>query len=325
MRDPFCRIAPIIRVSRINVMIEWENGEITSEPLSIIGANDPVTCANYARDNNLLDTPGWSRFKRLAKREKKLLKLANQAKLRSCRTSPRHKFGCELPLHDKHDNAVKLDRKNVISKWQDAIKAEIEQQQEYETCKDLGKDGMPPPDYKKTRAHFVFDAKHDGRHKARLVADGNLTEVPLSSVCSDVVSLRGIRLVLFLAELNGLQSWGTDVGNAYFESNTKEKVCIIVGPEFGDPQDHILLIQKAPCGLRTSGLWWHEQLADCLRSIGFFPCKMEPDTWMRKVRDCRPHYECIVVCVDDLLIASKSPQAIADPLTNNYKFKLKGT
>ena len=54
-------------------MIEWENREITSEPLSIIGADDPVTCAIYARENKLLDKPGWKRFTRLAKREKKLL------------------------------------------------------------------------------------------------------------------------------------------------------------------------------------------------------------------------------------------------------------
>ena len=58
-------------------MIEWENGEITSDPLSIIAVDDPVTCDNYARDNNLLSNPGWERFKRLAKREKKLLRLTN--------------------------------------------------------------------------------------------------------------------------------------------------------------------------------------------------------------------------------------------------------
>ena len=38
-------------------MIEWENGEITSEPLLIIGADDPLTYTNYVRDNNLLDIP----------------------------------------------------------------------------------------------------------------------------------------------------------------------------------------------------------------------------------------------------------------------------
>jgi hypothetical protein len=40
-------------------MVEWENGEITAEPLSIIAADDPVSCAIYARDNNLLDVDGW--------------------------------------------------------------------------------------------------------------------------------------------------------------------------------------------------------------------------------------------------------------------------
>ena len=39
-------------------MMEQENREITLELLSIIGADDPLTYANYARDNNLLDTPG---------------------------------------------------------------------------------------------------------------------------------------------------------------------------------------------------------------------------------------------------------------------------
>ena len=58
--------------------------------------------------------------------------------------------------------------------------------------------------HKLIRSRFVFDMKHDGRHKARLVADGNLTNVPLFRVYSVVASLRGIRLVLFLAELNQL-------------------------------------------------------------------------------------------------------------------------
>jgi hypothetical protein len=39
-------------------MIKWENEEITTEPLAIIAADDPVTCAIYARDNKLLDLDG---------------------------------------------------------------------------------------------------------------------------------------------------------------------------------------------------------------------------------------------------------------------------
>ena len=40
-------------------MIKLENGEVTSEPLAIIAADDPVTCTNYAKENGLLDLDGW--------------------------------------------------------------------------------------------------------------------------------------------------------------------------------------------------------------------------------------------------------------------------
>ena len=36
-----------------NVMVEWETGEITEEPLSIIAKHDPVTCAAYAKEHSL--------------------------------------------------------------------------------------------------------------------------------------------------------------------------------------------------------------------------------------------------------------------------------
>jgi hypothetical protein len=42
-----------------NVKVEWENGEITSEPLNVIATNDLVTCVINARENALLDLLGW--------------------------------------------------------------------------------------------------------------------------------------------------------------------------------------------------------------------------------------------------------------------------
>ena len=38
-----------------NVNIDWENAESTWEPLSIIAKSDPVTCAIYGKDHNLLN------------------------------------------------------------------------------------------------------------------------------------------------------------------------------------------------------------------------------------------------------------------------------
>ena len=55
--------------SKYNVQVEWETGEITFEPLSIIAADDPVTCAAYAKENDLLALEGWRRFRILAKKD----------------------------------------------------------------------------------------------------------------------------------------------------------------------------------------------------------------------------------------------------------------
>ena len=53
-----------------NVMVEWETGEITEEPLSIIAQDDPVPCAAYAKEHNLLTLPKWNKLKRIAKHQK---------------------------------------------------------------------------------------------------------------------------------------------------------------------------------------------------------------------------------------------------------------
>src|SRR5688572_8202538 len=97
---------------------------------------------------------------------------------------------------------------------------------------------------------MIYNVKHDGRHKARLVADGHLTNIPNDSVYSSVVSLRGLQILLFLAELNGLEVWKTDIGNAYLEALMSEKVCIQAGLKFGALADHLLIIYKALYGLR---------------------------------------------------------------------------
>jgi hypothetical protein len=57
--------------------------EITSEPLKIVTADEPVSCAIYVHESDLLDKPDWTRFKHIAKREKKFTCVVNQAKLRS--------------------------------------------------------------------------------------------------------------------------------------------------------------------------------------------------------------------------------------------------
>jgi hypothetical protein len=84
--------------SQYDLLIEWENGEITKEPLKVIAADNPVTCAIYARENSLLDQPRWQHFRHIAKNEKKFTRIVNQAKqLKSFNTAPKYKYGYEIP------------------------------------------------------------------------------------------------------------------------------------------------------------------------------------------------------------------------------------
>ena len=304
--------------STYNLTIEWENGEITDEPLSIIAADDPVSCAIYGRKHNLLHLPGWKRFRGIAKRQAKLYREANLAKLRSFSSTPRFKYGYEIPKSYSH--AIKLDQRNGNTKWADATKLELELMNSYNVFEDHGLNTDPPKGYKKIRVHLIYDVKHDGRHKARLVADGHLTDLPSESVYSGVVSLRGLHIFLFIAELNCLPVWATDVGSAYLEAFTNEKVCIIAGPEFGELEGHLLLISRALYGLRSSGARWHDRLADVLRKEGFSPCIAETDIWMRRNGEL---YEYIAVYVDDLAFAMKDPAPFVETLKSKYGFKIK--
>ena len=67
---PYKTSDPEYRGSMWNVKIEWEDGSQTFEPLSQVGIDDPASCAQYAKDHDLLDTPGWIRFQCLAWRLK---------------------------------------------------------------------------------------------------------------------------------------------------------------------------------------------------------------------------------------------------------------
>ena len=71
---------------------------------------------------------------------------------------------------------------------------EHEQLTEYNVFIDKGRFAgcKIPRGYQLIRVHTIFDVKVDGRHKARVVADGHLTAIPAKSVYSGVVSLRGL-------------------------------------------------------------------------------------------------------------------------------------
>ena len=190
-------------------------------------------------------------------------------------------------MPNDYREALCLDEEHGNVKWQDAMNLKMQQLKEFESFMDAsiyGKD-PPPEGYKKIRARLIFDVKHDGRNESRLVAGGHLTNVPINSIYSDIVSLRGLRMVTFLSKVNNLELWATNIGNAYLKALMAECIYLVAGPEFGELEGHMLIIYKALYGLHSSRLRWHLRFLDCLRGMGFTPSKAEIDIWMQHVDD----------------------------------------
>ena len=76
-----------------------------------------------------------------------------------------------------------------------------------------------------------------------------------------------------------------DVGNAYLESCTQDKVYFIAGAEFGHRAGTTFINEKALYGLRSSGLQFHEHLSNVLQGFDFALSHIDPDVWMHDAGD----------------------------------------
>ena len=185
--------------------------------------------------------------------------------------SDKSELGSDSGIVLKFHEAITNDAENGNTRCQDAADLELDQINAYGVFKDLGKEVWecgklqnPPEGHQEIRVHFGFDIKHDGRHKARFVGDGHL----MKETVSGVVSLTSLHLVMFLAQLNQLELWGTDTGNAYLEAWTKEKIFVAAGLEFDELEGPIFMMVKTLYGTRSGGSCWHDKLFDILKKLG---------------------------------------------------------
>ena len=215
-----------------------------------------------------------------------------------------------------------LDRENGNTLWYDAIKAKLKQVRDYNTFHDMGVGAPMDADHHKINVRLMFDVKPSGKQKGRLVARGDLTPEPDEAVYSLVASIHSLCTIILLSELNKLHLWQGNVGNAYLESYTQEKVYFIVGPEFVPIHGHTMKIIKALYGLHSSGLHFHEHLSTVLQDFGFTHLYADPDVWMHEGKH---PYEYIFIYVDDLIVAMMDPKIFFDQLqAPPVNFNLKG-
>jgi hypothetical protein len=78
------------------------------------------------RENGLIDQPGWTPFRHIAKNEKKFTHMVNQAKLKSFNTEPKYKYGYKK-IPTTYEQAKRLDQRNGRTLWVNASVLELSQ------------------------------------------------------------------------------------------------------------------------------------------------------------------------------------------------------
>lgn len=217
--------------------------------------------------------------------------------------------------------AAAFDRANGNTLWAESTKKETDGIQEHGTLEFLPPGSVPPVGYQKAPLRTIYDIKHDLRRKTRIVIGGHKVDATGLSRYSSVVQLASIRLLNIIAKSQNLQCLAGDIGNAYLNAETKEKVYVVIGLEFGpELEGRIAIVRKGLYGLKTSGNAWHSHFANTLHSMGFTPTRFDPDVWLRQ-RDDGTGYDYISTYVDDFLITARDPWPFMKQLQEVYKIK----
>ena len=132
------------------------------------------------------------------------------------------------------------------------------------------------------KIHLVFDIKmFTLQRKARLVADGYMTDQPKDMTYVTIVSRESVRLSFLAAALNDLDILSADIQNAYLEAQTCEKLWVWAGKEFGSNKGISMKIVRALYGLKSSGRMFRDTLARAIRyELGFQNCLADRDVWI---------------------------------------------
>jgi hypothetical protein len=133
-----------------------------------------------------------------------------------------------------------------------------------------------------------------------------------------------VRIALTLAALNDLDVNMADIDNAYLTAPITEKVWTVLGPEFGDDSGKRALIFRALYGLKSAGAAFRNHLAECMKHLGWHPCRADRDLWMKaqtRPDDGVSYWAYILIYVDDILCVHHEPGSPLAKLDQYFKMK----
>ena len=308
---------PVVTTRGWDVQVRWKDQSTNWLPLANLKESNAIEVAEAAIAHGVAKEAAFNWWvPAVIRRRNRVIK---RLKATRCRKG-RMKFGIMVP--GSVEEAIKLDKANGNTLWQDAIKKEMKNSRH--AFKLLEKDAKAPVGFTEITCHLIFDLKLDMTCKARYVAGGHLTEVPTSMTYSSVVSRDTVRIGFLIAALNDLDILAGDIQNAFLEAPTKEKIFFYAGDEWKSDKDKVVVVVRALYGLKSSALQFRNHLADTLGNhLGFKSSLADPDLWYKASTDNKgfEYYSYILVYVDDLLIIDKAPKRFMDQVQQKFTVK----
>ena len=307
----------VITTKGWDLHVRWETGDTSYIALKDIKEGNPIEVAEYAMANNLENEPAFAWWVKTALKRRNVMVSKVARRIRK-----NMKFGIKIPKD--YDEAKILDRANGNTLWQDAIKKEMKNVAVAFKFFDHGE--KMPIGFKEITCHMIFDVKFDLTRKARYVGGGHLTKVSPSMSYSSVVSRDSVRIMFLVAALNDLNIEMCDIGNAYLNAETRERVWFRAGSEWGSSRAGCqVMIVRALYGLKTSGAEWKKTFAEYIKhTLGYDPCIGADDNiYLRaeKTGDGHEYYSYIVVYVDDVLCIHQHPDRVLSMINRDYRLK----
>ncbi len=310
------RQVPKITTKGWQIRVRWNDDSTCWVPMGLLKNAEPVMLAEYAKTINLQREPAFLWWVPSTLKYKSRL----ISKVKAVLHKNNMKFGIVVPRSIKH--ALQLDAHNGNSHWQDAIAKEMANVKVVFEFKSRG--DSPPVGYKQICCHLIFDVKMDLTRKARFVAGEHMTDPPTTMTYASVVRRDSLRIAFLLAALNELEVLTGDIGNAYLNAPTTEKIYYKAGLEWGaNMEGSMCVIVRALYGLKTSANAWRSHMCATLQSMGFQHSLADNDVWLHE--DLKPDgsacYTYILVYVDDILIVSTRPKDYMAQLSTYYYVK----
>ena len=145
-------------------------------------------------------------------------------------------------------------------------------------------------------------------------------DTPAVVTYASVVSREAVRIALTVAALNDLEVKASHVMNAFLTAPCAKEIWTTLDPEFRDNVGKKAIIVRALYGLKSAGAIFDNHIADCMRLLGYEPCRAYPDLWFKAqvcLYDRFEYYEYVLLYVDDSLAISHDATAALDRM---YKF-----